>query len=133
LYSIHRIVYQLFNGLIKEDGLQIDHINGDKTDNRISNLRLVTGSTNQKNKAKQSNNKTGVTGVVKDVKVIKGKVFEYFVALIYDHDAQKTRREHFSISKLGYDNAFKQACERRNQHMNYLTTLDAGFTDRHGT
>lgn len=46
------------------DGLQIDHINGIKTDNRICNLRLVNGqSDNLQNICIKSNNKSGYTGV----------------------------------------------------------------------
>ena len=54
----HRIVYAAFNGEIpyyNEDGkqLDIDHINNDKHDNRLSNLRLVTHEENCKNKKKK--------------------------------------------------------------------------------
>ena len=40
-----RFVYEYFNGEIPE-GHQIDHINGIKTDNRISNLQVVLPSKN---------------------------------------------------------------------------------------
>jgi len=42
---------------------QVDHINGDHADNRISNLRLATGTQNQANKGLQRNNTTGFKGV----------------------------------------------------------------------
>jgi len=42
---------------------QIDHINHVRDDNRIINLREVTHSENHKNRTKQSNNTSGVTGV----------------------------------------------------------------------
>lgn len=44
---IHRLVCQAFLGE-KLDTMQVDHINGDKKDNRLSNLRWVTVSQNYK-------------------------------------------------------------------------------------
>lgn len=41
----HRLIYETFVGKIKS-GLEIDHISGDKHENNISNLRLVTRSEN---------------------------------------------------------------------------------------
>lgn len=38
---VHRVMWETFVGPIPE-GMQIDHINGDKTDNRLENLELVT-------------------------------------------------------------------------------------------
>ena len=44
-YYIHRLVYEAFNGQIPE-GLQVNHINEVKTDNRLSNLNLMTAKEN---------------------------------------------------------------------------------------
>ena len=37
----HRIVWEMHNGAIPE-GMQVDHINGIRDDNRIENLQLLT-------------------------------------------------------------------------------------------
>ena len=41
LYFVHRLVWEAFNGKIPE-GMQVNHINEVKTDNRLSNLNLMT-------------------------------------------------------------------------------------------
>lgn len=47
-YWSHRFIYECFNGPIPA-GLVIDHINTIRTDNRPSNLRLVTTTQNNRN------------------------------------------------------------------------------------
>jgi hypothetical protein len=60
-YKAHRIAWELYYG--EPPGQQIDHINGDRTDNRICNLRCVTNQENAKNQKMFSNNTSGRTGV----------------------------------------------------------------------
>lgn len=60
-YLAHRLAWLYMAGAWPPD--QIDHINGDRSDNRIANLRLATSSENGCNVRVRTNNKSGVTGV----------------------------------------------------------------------
>lgn len=60
LYLAHRLAWIYFYG---QQPIEIDHINGDGTDNRMINLRNVTHSQNQKNHRRAVTNKSGVSGV----------------------------------------------------------------------
>lgn len=60
-YRAHRIIWAMVYGEWPKD--QIDHINLDRTDNRIANLRLATNGENSCNRFSQSNNKCGYKGV----------------------------------------------------------------------
>lgn len=61
-YLVHRVVMLMCYGFYGE-GLEVDHINHIRNDNRLCNLRFVTGSENSKNKSVSSRSTTGVTGV----------------------------------------------------------------------
>lgn len=58
----HRIIWVMVNGSIPE-GMMIDHVNCDATDNRLSNLRLATPRENERNRRRSKNNSSGVPGV----------------------------------------------------------------------
>ena len=59
----HRIIWLLAHG---EWPIEIDHINGVKTDNRLCDLRSVSRQQNMKNKCIPKDNKTGVQGLKLD-------------------------------------------------------------------
>lgn len=60
-FSAHKIAWFLYHNEIPD--FHIDHINGDKLDNRICNLRKSNPLSNQRNRKKNVNNSTGVNGV----------------------------------------------------------------------
>jgi len=45
-FPIHRLVYLMYNGPIPEDRQWINHIDGDRTNNHIDNLEVVTSQEN---------------------------------------------------------------------------------------
>lgn len=60
-FYAHRVIMAMVNGEWPPE--EVDHISGDKTDNRLSNLRLVTKAENQRNKRRRSDNTSGHIGV----------------------------------------------------------------------
>lgn len=60
-YRAHRVIWLMHYGAWPEH--QIDHINGDRSDNRIANLRSVTNVINHRNTKIHTRNRSGVSGV----------------------------------------------------------------------
>jgi hypothetical protein len=57
----HRLAFYLGTGAMPE--YDVDHINGNKTDNRLCNLRDATRSKNMRNAKQRVDNASGSTGV----------------------------------------------------------------------
>lgn len=57
----HRLAWIYVHGAIP-DGMEIDHIDGNPSNNAIRNLRLATSSQQKRNKRVQSNNRSGLKG-----------------------------------------------------------------------
>lgn len=60
-YKAHRVAWALYHGAWPVG--EIDHINGDPSDNRIINLRVVSSLENSRNLAIKRNNTSGFCGV----------------------------------------------------------------------
>jgi hypothetical protein len=60
-YLSHRLIWLYVYGYFPID--EIDHIDGDRANNRISNLRAVSRQENQKNTKLSKNSSTGIIGV----------------------------------------------------------------------
>lgn len=110
-YKAHRIAWSIHFGSTPKD--QIDHIDGDRINNRISNLREVTNRQNSMSSARGKNNTTGYTGVSLDKR--RGKYRSYI-------------KVNGRQIVLGYYDCPEAA------HLAYIEAKRKyGFSDRHGT
>lgn len=63
-YKAHRLAWAYVHGYFPD--ADIDHINGNTSDNRIENLRLATHAENMRNRRMPKTNTSGVKGVYWD-------------------------------------------------------------------
>lgn len=110
-FKSHRVAYAIHHGVWPT--LCIDHINGVRNDNRISNLRVVSQQENCHNATMQNNNKSGVNGVHWH------KTAGKWVAQI----GVNNRMKH-----LGLFNTIEEAAAARKEAAD-----KHGYTERHGT
>lgn len=59
-YRVHRLIFLMFHGYLPEE---VDHVNNQRQDNRIENLRASNSQTNKFNSLLSSHNTSGVKGV----------------------------------------------------------------------
>lgn len=89
---------------------QIDHINGVKADNRLTNLREIPQAENKKNQKRYSTNTSGATGV--------GRAGERWFAQI---------RANGKTKRLGVFDTFEEAVRARR-----IADVQFGFHPNHG-
>jgi len=63
LHLVHRIIWMMSYGEWPDN---IDHVDHDRSNNKLSNLRNVTKSENAKNRSLNINNTSGKSGVIQD-------------------------------------------------------------------
>jgi hypothetical protein len=93
-YMVHRVIWAVYHGAWPTN--DIDHINGNPSDNRISNLRPATRSQNLCNKKLSSRNTSGIKGVNwhKKARKWRGRVIlnkRYYNAGYFDDPAEAGR------------------------------------------
>lgn len=118
----HRVVWEAFNGEIPQ-GMEIDHINTDRGDNRLENLRLVTSKGNKNNTITKKRYRESNKGKISEklIKVInerKKAVCQYTLqgALVKEWDsAYEAERHGFSR------NCIMDCCkDRQKTHKNFI-------------
>lgn len=118
----HRIIWELVFGKIP-DGCIVDHKDGDKTNNKISNLRVIPFEHNVQNCAMFKNNSSGYTGVKYRLD------YDSWVATWSENGQGKAKS--FSTNKWG-EGAKTMAIEYRKAKIEELTSKGAAYTERHG-
>lgn len=95
---LHRMAWALFYGRWPT---QIDHINGNPTDNRLCNLREVSSSENNANRMWpwKPNARTGLPGVC-ERRTCKGKFLGYILGSIAREFAFSDKYEAFFVSVM---------------------------------
>lgn len=115
LYQAHRLAWlYVYGGWPPED---IDHINGERLDNRIANLRSVPNAVNRQNsKRARSDNRCGVQGVHFDVR--RGR---------WRASVRHEGRAHFLGSFLSPEEARTAYLAAKNRlHAGFVPPEDAG-------
>lgn len=131
-YLAHRLAWLYVYGYFpKGDKCFIDHIDQNRSNNRIENLREVSQAENARNQKMYSNNKSSVTGVYLRKKLTKKVIYEYFVAAWYNKNGEKLE-EWFSVKKYGFDQAKTLATAFRERQLYLLKAQGVSYSDLHG-
>lgn len=123
-YFAHRVIMVLFGHNVV--GYDVDHIDRDRSNNNVNNLRLVSKQQNMRNKTKYSNNTTGLVGV--SLKYKDG-IQVAIVATWRENGKHRTRS--FSINKYGYIEAIEKARNHREAMLLILASNDEHYSDQH--
>ena len=115
---------------------QVDHIDGDRSNNKLSNLRLATHLENGRNQKKSHRNSSGMVGVSLCRTISSGKEYEFWLARVSEDGIRKCKS--FSVRLYGNDIARDLAIRWRETAVNKINASLAakgasGYTDRHGT
>lgn len=129
VYLAHRLVLSLLNNSKLQQRDIIDHIDGNKRNNSINNLRVVTQAINARNKSISSRNKSGYTGICKE----HSRGYRVWRAYIFDPIKLKSKSASFSCKKYTDDVAKSLAISWRETKLQELDNLyGLGYSTKHG-
>lgn len=96
------------------------------------NIRWEQATQQARNHTKQQNNTSGVTGVKTRTRLISGSFYTSVTATWNDLEGKRHSKD-FSADKYGYDTAFEMAVKFRQERIEELNTLGAGYSESHGS
>lgn len=109
--SLANVIWVLSGKQFPKD-MELDHIDGNRLNNHISNLRLVNRTINSKNRKKRSDNTSGITGICWNK----------------SHKCWCIRRT-VKGTRLA---TYRKTLEKAKQVLEEFTKLDSDYTKRHG-
>ncbi len=112
-YKAHRLAVLYMTGCWPSD--EVDHINRNPSDNRWSNLRLVTSDENKLNRGAHKNNKVGVKGVSRNHKKWQAQI---------KHDGKRFYLGSFDTIEEA-DAAYRLAAQKHHGDFAAIKTLEA--------
>lgn len=108
-YRAHRVIWLIVCGEWPTD--DVDHANGDATDNRLCNLRAASRTQNMANKRMHKNNRSGVKGVFWDTQRKKWRA-----------QVRKDRKNHYAGHFTDkYEAGAAYLAKARELHGNFAT------------
>lgn len=132
LQLVHRVIWEMYYGSIPEN-LFLDHKDGNRTNNKLSNLRLVQRSLNARNCQQREDNTSGVTGVTLLKNTLRSGNIAYLWRAFWCELSGEKKSKSFNIGKYGDEVAFQMACDYRKEQIERLNKEGAGYTERHLT
>lgn len=110
-YKVYRLVWEAFNGPIPE-GMQVNHINEEKTDNRLENLNLMT--------CKENIN--WGTGIHRSAKTRSKMVEQYTLDGVYVRTWSSMASVEMELGHLGFDQgAISKCCQgKQKTHKGFI-------------
>lgn len=126
IYRNHRIVWEMHNGPIP-DGMFVDHIDGNTSNNHIDNLRVVTNQSNCYNQGKRTNNSSGVNGV----NFSDNGCGKFYWSAQWNENG-KRQKVNFAVDTYGDSEAKRMAVEARKAAEERIKQSGINITERHG-
>lgn len=130
-FFMHRISYLLAHGdLLPEK--DIDHIDGNSLNNKLSNLREVPPILNCRNTRKKIPNKELETGIYYEELLSKNGILLKRINAHCSVVPSKIQKTNFSVLKYGFEVALKKAREWRKKKLKEAEDIGLPYSEIHG-